>query len=365
MPARNAEAWIESCLRAIRANGPAEVILVDGESTDHTAELARPWVDKIISDHGAGVAAARMMGVACASQPWIAFVDADVVLPPDALRDLDRERCERGLVALQAGLQSVGDGDYWSRSLADHHNQGQSKRWFGVCATLIARDVLLAHPLDAALRSGEDVDLRIRLAEAGFRVGVSETMLCRHRFAHGFGFARRQWTADGAGLGRMVRKHGRAAVISAMKPFGAAALGALRGMSETLRPWPYFAGFAVGNYIGLWRGLLDRAVAITSLGRGVIVTGMLLWLLAVPAALAAAAVALALAMTRLGRDAYEGHLLLLTLTILAIAIPFEVGRGAGDGRFAAIARRLAPFTALGIAIGLILSGLRLARVVGL
>jgi glycosyltransferase involved in cell wall biosynthesis len=365
VPARNAEAWIESCLRAIRANGPAEVILVDGESTDHTVELARPWVDKVISDHGAGVAAARMIGVACASQPWIAFIDADVVLPATALRDLDRERCDRGLVALQAGLQSVGDGDYWSQSLADHHNQGQSKHWFGVCATLIARDVLLAHPLDAALSSGEDVDLRIRLAKAGFRVGVSNSLVCRHRFATGFGFARRQWTADGAGLGRMVRKHGRAAVVSAMMPFGAAALGVLRGMSQTLRPWPYFVGFAVGNYMGLWRGLLDRAVPIVAPGRAALVTGVLLWLLAMPVALTAAAAAVAFSMTRLGRDAYEGHLLLLTLTILAIAIPFEVGRGAGSGRFAAVARRLAPFTALGMAIGLILSGLRLARVVGL
>jgi GT2 family glycosyltransferase len=136
-------------------------------------ELARPWVDKVIDDGGTGVAAARMLGVASASQPWVALVDADVVLPANALRDLDRERRDRHLVALQAGLRSVGEGDYWSQSLADHHNQGQSKQWFGVCASLMSRDVLLANPLDADLRSGEDIDLRIRLMTAGFPVGVS------------------------------------------------------------------------------------------------------------------------------------------------------------------------------------------------
>jgi glycosyltransferase involved in cell wall biosynthesis len=365
VPTRNAAAWIESCLQAIRANDPAEIIVVDGESTDGTAELARQWADKVISDRGAGVAAARMIGVSYASHPWIAFVDADVILPPNALRDLDRERSERRLVALQAGLHSIGNGDYWSQSLADHHNQGKSKHWFGVCATLIARDLLLAHPLDGALSSGEDIDLRIRLAKAGFRVGVSETMVCRHRFATGFKFARRQWTADGAGLGRMVRKHGRTAIVSAMMPFGAAALGVLRGVGETLRPWPYFAGFAVGNYAGMWRGLADRGIPIRGLGRRLLVAAMLVWLLAIPAALAAVGVVFALSMERLGKAAYQGHLLLLTLAILAVAIPFEVGRGAGNDRFSAIARRLAPFTALGIAVGLILSGLRLARVVGL
>jgi hypothetical protein len=365
VPARNAEAWIESCLRALRDNGPAEVILVDGGSTDRTVALARPWVDKVIDDRGAGVAAARMLGVVSASQPWIALVDADVVLPPSALRDLDREMRGRQLVALQAGLHSVGAGDYWSRSLADHHNQGQSKQWFGVCASLIARDILLAHPLDAQLRSGEDVDLRIRLTRAGFRVGVSQALIGQHRFANGFTFARNQWIADGAGLGRMVRKHGSAALVNAMIPFGAAALGIARGMRDALRPWPYFAGFAIGNYIGLWRGLIDRGVPARGRPRRLLVASMLVWLLALPAVLAVATIALALLMIRLGQAAYDGRLLLVTLAILVVAVPFEVGRGGGSGRFCAAARRLAPFTAWAMMLGLILSGLRLARVVGL
>lgn len=365
VPARNAEAWIESCVRSIRANGPAEVILVDGGSTDRTVERALPWVDRVIDDGGTGVAAARMMGAASASQPWIAFVDADVVLPPTALRELDQERCDRRLVALQAGLHSVGEGDYWSQSLADHHNRGRSRQWFGVCASLIARDVLLTHPLDADLRSGEDIDLRIRLARAGFPVGVSETMIGQHRFATGFSFAGKQWLADGAGLGRMVRKHGRSALVSAMIPFAAAGLGMARGIRETLRPWPYFAGFAMGNYIGLWRGLADRSVPARAPGRRLLVTGMVAWLLALPVVLAFAVAALAVLMISLGHAAYQGRLLLVTLGIVAVAIPFEVVRGAGNSRFSAIARQVAPLTTVAMLLALIFSAVRLAKVVGL
>jgi glycosyltransferase involved in cell wall biosynthesis len=365
VPTRNAEAWIESCVRAIRDNGAAEVILVDGGSTDRTVELARPWVDTVLDDGGAGVAAARMLGVVSASEPWIALVDADVVLPPGALRDLDRERHERGLGALQAGLRSVGAGDYWSQSLADHHNHGHSKRWFGVCASVIARDILLAQPLDAHLRSGEDIDLRIRLTRAGMPIGVSEDVIGQHRFGDGFAFARDQWVADGAGLGRMVRKHGSGALVNAMIPFGAAALGIVRGMRDAFRPWPYFIGFAIGNYIGLWRGLLDRSVPSTPRSHTLLVAGMLVWLLAMPAVLAVVVAALALVMLSVGHAAYEGHLLLATLIILAVAVPFEVASGAASGRFSAVARRVAPLTAWAMAIGLILSGVRLARVVGL
>ncbi|MGH2893759.1 MAG: glycosyltransferase [Solirubrobacteraceae bacterium] len=366
VPARNAEDWIESCLSAIRANAPAEIILVDGGSTDRTVELARPWVDKVIDDGGTGVAAARMLGVASASQPWVALVDAYVVLPPNALRDLDQERRHRHLVALQAGLHSVGAGDYWSQSLADHHNQGQSKEWFGVCASLVSRDVLLANPLDGDLRSGEDIDLRIRLMTAGFPVGVSQTMIGQHRFANGFAFAGKQWLADGAGLGRMVRKHGRTALVNAMIiPFAAAALGLARGASQALRPWPYFTGFALGNYIGLWRGLIDRSVAAPGPARRLLVGGMVAWLLALPVLLGLAAAALVWVLLKAGHAAYEGHLLLLTLATLAVAIPLEVGKGAGTGRFASIARSLAPFAAWAMLLALGISAVRLAKVVGL
>ncbi len=366
VPARNAEHWIESCLAAIRANAPAEIILVDGGSTDRTVELARPWVDKVIDDGGTGVAAARMMGVASASQPWVALVDADVVLPPNALRDLDQERRDRHLVALQAGLRSVGAGDYWSQSLADHHNQGQSKGWFGVCASLVSRDLLLANPLDGDLRSGEDIDLRIRLMTAGFPVGVSETMIGQHRFANGFTFAGKQWLADGAGLGRMVRKHGRAALVNAMIiPFAAAALGLVRGTRQALRPWPYFAGFAVGNYIGLWRGLTDRSVRAPGPVRRLLVGGTVAWLLALPVLLGLAIAALAWLLFQAGHAAYDGHLLLVTLATLAVAIPLEVGKGAGTGRFPSIARSLAPLAAWAMLLALLLSAARLAKVVGL
>jgi hypothetical protein len=299
------------------------------------------------------------------SQPWVALVDADVVLPPNALRDLDEERRHRHLVALQAGLHSVGAGDYWSRSLADHHNHGQSKEWFGVCASLVSRDVLLANPLDGDLRSGEDIDLRMRLMTAGFPVGVSETMVGQHRFANGFVFAGKQWLADGAGLGRMVRKHGRAALVSAMIPFAAAALGLVRGARQALRPWPYFAGFAVGNYIGLWRGLTDRSVPAPGAARRLLVGATVVWLVALPALLGVVIAALAWLLFQAGHAAYEGHLLLLILATLAVAIPLEVGKGAGTGRFPSIARTLAPFAAWAMVLALLLSAARLAKVVGL
>ena len=306
VPTRNAAAWIATCLTGIEHNRPAQVIVVDGDSDDGTREIAVARADDVLDDHGAGVAAARQLGVQAATQSWVALIDADVVIGPGALDALLAEAQERQLDALQAGLFSIGRGDYWSGQLARHHNRGQVREWFGVSATIVRRDVLLTHPFDTSLRSGEDIDLRLRLRAAGVPVGVSQRTRVVHRFDAGYAFCRDQWLADGQGLGRMVRSHGLRAVPNALIPFPAAVLGMLEAFGDRLRPLPYFAGFAAGNWIGLLRGLRDRRVAIPTPARRMLTAAMSaliasLVVLAPAAVLAAAATGVLLTVA-----AYDG-----------------------------------------------------------
>ncbi len=264
VPALNAEDWVESCLRAVRANGPAEIILVNGPSQDATVERGRPLADRVIDLGPANVAQARTLGVAASTQPWLAFIDVDVVLPDGALAALFQEASERNLDGLQAGLRSVGAGDYWSEALAEHHNAGRSRHWFGLNATLVTRELMLRNPLDQSFDSGEDIEFRFRMRRQHERIGVSRSVEVRHRFRAGYAFATEQWLADGAGLGRLVRKHGSAALPSAMIPFGAAALGIVRGIGSGFRLVPYYVGFGLGNLVGLMRGLADVGVPLGS-----------------------------------------------------------------------------------------------------
>jgi hypothetical protein len=279
---RNAEHWVEPCLRSVRDNRPAEIMLVDGHSTDRTVELAAPHVDRVIYDGGAGVAVARQLGARESHQPWIAFIDADVTLPPDSLRNLVEEARRRRLSALQAGLHSVGSGDYWSEQLAEHDNRGRSRHWFGVSASLVLREEILRHPLDPRFVSGEDIDLRLRLERAGVAIGVADTTTVEHAYREGFALAREQWLADGAGIGRLVRKHGVSALPYVAVPFATAAWRIAQGIPERLRPAPYFLGLAAGNWLGLLRGLLDRTVPTGGRRRDLLVAATVLALLAFP-----------------------------------------------------------------------------------
>lgn len=266
VPARNAAGIIEDCLASIADAGPAEIIVVDGNSTDSTVALAGEFGARVLSDEGRGLPVARAMGARAAGTRWVALVDADVVLPPGSLEQLLAEFCVGRYTALQAGLHSVAGPGYWGQALAHHHRSGRSKHWFGVVATIFERDELLRHGFDDRFVSGEDIELRWRLERAGKRIGVSRSTVVIHRFPDsGFRFAVDQFLADGQGLGRMVRmKGGRAALLLGL-PAAAGARGVALSVLRAQFQWvPYYCCFVAFNYVGMGRQLLRRGSAPAS-----------------------------------------------------------------------------------------------------
>src|SRR5919106_1573116 len=256
IPVRNAEAFIADCLRSVIAERPAEVIVVDGLSTDGTVEIARAHGARILSDEGRGVAAARLIGTEAASTTWVALIDADVLVPAGALRALFDELRSGGYTALQAGLESTSGPGYWGRALAHHHRSGKSRHWFGLVATIFDRATLLHHGLDQTFISGEDIELRWRLERAGARIGVSRKVVVQHRFGDTFEFALGQFRADGAGLARTATKFGWRALPLLGLPFAAAVRGGVLSLVRRQPQWiPYYAAFLAVNWLAMARQL--------------------------------------------------------------------------------------------------------------
>src|SRR5258708_989986 len=95
MPALNETAEIEAALQALtpdRRRG-VEMIVVDGGSSDGTAELARPLADCVLASER-GRAVQMNAGAAAARGDVLLFLHADTRLPDDAddlvLDGLDR-----------------------------------------------------------------------------------------------------------------------------------------------------------------------------------------------------------------------------------------------------------------------------------
>jgi O-antigen/teichoic acid export membrane protein len=281
IPVRNAEQLLPACMESALREQPRAVIVVDGESSDRTVEIAREYGALVVSDQGRGLPVARKLGAELATTPYVVLVDADVVLREGALHSLRQEFQEGDYTALQAGLVSTGGPGYWGRALAQHHRWGRSKNWFGLVATLFERDTLLSIGFDDRFISGEDIELRWRLDRAGARVGVSPRTVVTHRFAEdSYAFARMQFQMDGRGLGKMVRKHGwRGAPLLAL-PAAAAVRGIGLSLARLAPQWiPYYLCFAIVNYLAM-TGELAGAVrpaaarlARRALGQGAMTGG--------------------------------------------------------------------------------------------
>jgi len=98
IPAFNEERLIERCLQSISTSLAAniklgftsEIIVVDNNSTDSTANLAKQAGAQVVFEPINQIGRARNAGAAEATGDWLLFVDADSVLNPGLLADILR-----------------------------------------------------------------------------------------------------------------------------------------------------------------------------------------------------------------------------------------------------------------------------------
>lgn len=170
-------------LRALLASvGETPVVVVDDGSTDPdavrtVAEAADGPVTVLRHDRPRGPAAARNTGWQAATTDLVAFVDADVVLPPGALPPLVAHFADERVAAVAPRIRGRANG----HDLIDRYERHRSPLDLGPSparvvprgkvsyvptATLLFRRAVLddVGGFDESLRFGEDVDLVWRVA---------------------------------------------------------------------------------------------------------------------------------------------------------------------------------------------------------
>lgn len=189
IPACNEECYIGNCLQSIakQAVKPHDVIVVDNNSTDSTARIARsfPFV-KVISDQNQGTVYARNAGFDAAQGNVIGRIDADTCLPPDWVENLQRIFTKRASVAAVTGRCYFYDFPFPSLTCRVHEslyyfvqNQlaGTEILW-GSNMAIRADAWQKVHARCSALPDiPEDIDLSLCLQESGYKIARDSTLL--------------------------------------------------------------------------------------------------------------------------------------------------------------------------------------------
>ncbi len=145
-----------------------EILVIDGGSTDGSAEIAasRPGV-RVIAQTGRGLAAARNQAILASRCPLIAFCDADDGWSEDALAVRLRALEAASGGARRHRSRRSGGTRRHGATAAQHTRIGRSVPGFTPGALLMRREAFeLVGPFDEGLSIGADSDWFVRLQQS-------------------------------------------------------------------------------------------------------------------------------------------------------------------------------------------------------
>lgn len=190
----NGADFLKKCLPALAlaADEETEIILVNDGSTDDSAEIGEHFGANVITLAGkSGAANARNKGVKQAIGEIILFIDADVVVQTETIRDLRRSFAENPDYTAIFGSydDTPGEPDFFSqyRNLMHrffHQTSGGEADTFWSGFGALRREAFLdVGGFDAEkfeIPSVEDIELGYRLREKGYRILLIPALQAKH-----------------------------------------------------------------------------------------------------------------------------------------------------------------------------------------
>ena len=120
IPALNEAATLADCLKSLQAqktNFSYEVIVVDNNSSDDTAAIARKLKIKVVKEKKPGVCLARQAGLMAAHGQIIISTDADCTFPADWLNDVGQAFRDQPDLSLLLGNYRFHQAPSWANPL--------------------------------------------------------------------------------------------------------------------------------------------------------------------------------------------------------------------------------------------------------
>jgi glycosyltransferase involved in cell wall biosynthesis len=182
MPVYNAESFLAEALDSVFAQDyePIEVLVVNDGSSDRSGEIARSFSAlRYFEQENRGAGVARNVAIAQAQGDYIAFVDADDVVPPSKLS------LQVGYLEDHDEISGVLGRQVWTQEPPGAVRDAVYGDLDGIpLMSLVIRRSVLLEMGELCNPPSEDMDMMIRLRAAGHRVEVLPEVVLYRRY-HG------------------------------------------------------------------------------------------------------------------------------------------------------------------------------------
>ncbi len=186
VPVFNEELVLSSCLDALsrQTHPPMEILVVDNNSTDRSAEIARSFpLVRVIREERQGIAWARTRGFDEARGSLLVRVDADTIASPDLLRayrdafsdpDLAGARGREGIAELSPGDSILGWQLFSLTRMVQRVYVGAGPIMYGCNCALRKSTWETIRPFltlnDQVI--SEDIDVSLAILSSGLKIAV-------------------------------------------------------------------------------------------------------------------------------------------------------------------------------------------------
>ncbi|UUT36486.1 glycosyltransferase family 2 protein [Microbacterium elymi] len=294
MPVLNEVDYLERAVRTVLAqqiDGPSEIVLALGPSTDGTDDVARALAADderivLVGNPGADIPKGLNLAIRASRHPTIVRVDAHSELSTGyahrALETLARTRAANvggvmradGRTPFQRAVARAYNSPIGLGGAAYHggtHAGEAESAYLGVMRRAVLDEVGL---FDESIRRGEDWELNLRIRRAGYRVWFDPTLAVTYWPRESWLRLARQFRATGAWRGELVRRYGRRNAVRFFAPPALVvviALAVLTGVLQAtgiLSAWVGLAASVVYLPVIAYAVLLVAVAAGSGGGRG-------------------------------------------------------------------------------------------------
>jgi len=222
IPAHNEERYLPRTLESVKRaadafDGSVELIVVDNDSTDGTAEVARRCGTKVVFEERRCIAAVRNAGAAHARGRILTFADADSMVSENffvlTARHMANRQCVGGNFGIRADRMSVGI-------------------WLSI-------RVIIA------------------IVRAIFRVGGGSYFCLRETFEAIGGFDTSRYYAEDVTFGRALKRYGKSRGLRYVQDHNAYITTSMR-KADALGDWHAIKFMLQAPFLAVWPPLLKK-----------------------------------------------------------------------------------------------------------